>query len=278
MANHIFNTYKVKLDGNTVIQSDSDGAFKIYNGDDDTLQADVIAMSNNIVTNSTNISAETSNRVSADTSLSTEVSTNLSSEISTEASARTSADTSLESNITMNSTNISTETSNRVSADSSLSTEVSTNLSSSISSEESNRISSDVSLSTEVSTNLFTEISTEGSTRESVDVSLSTEVSTESSTRLSADTSLEALINTNDTFATGVALSAADQFKTVTWSNAGKSWGAGTPKAMGTLRSATDGAAILAVQTSGCDATSATFVFSDDMPDGTYTLDVFAAV
>ena len=47
---------------------------------------------------------------------------------------------------------------------------------------------------------------------------------------------------------------------------------------MGTLRSATDGAAILAVQTSGCDATSATFVFSDDMPDGTYTLDVFAAV
>ncbi len=47
---------------------------------------------------------------------------------------------------------------------------------------------------------------------------------------------------------------------------------------MGTLRSATAGAAILAVQTSGCDATSATFVFSDDMPDGTYTLDVFAAV
>ena len=242
MANHIFNTYKVKLDGNTVIQSDSDGAFKIYNGDDDTLQADVIAMSNNIVTNSTNLDTEESTRLAADESLSTDV--------ATEETTRLAADESLSTDVATNSTNVGTNSSNIATNSSNIATN-SSNIAGNSSSISANSVA--------IQTN-------------------STNVSTEESTRLSADESLESLINTNDTFATGVSLSASDQYKTVSWSDAGKSWGAGTPKAMGTLRSATDGAAILAVQTSGCDATSATFVFSDDMPDGTYTLDVFAAV
>jgi hypothetical protein len=215
------------------------------------LSEEISTTDSEVTSLSTELSAEISTSASADTSLSTAISTgdsslstalseeisttgsevtSLSTELSTEISTRDSADTSLstaienidftslENEITGNTSSISSLesqviilTGDTISIETELSTEISTrssettSLSNGLSEEISSRTSGDLSLSTELSTeisttdsevtSLSTAISTEISTTDSEVTSLSTELSGEISSRTSGDTSLSTALS-----------------------------------------------------------------------------------
>ena len=118
--------------------------------------------------------------------------------------------------------------------------------------------------------------SASGST-EALDSDVSSLATLSSLTRKETDSdvsSLAALIVTNDVLATGVALQTNDLHKVVSFGITYPS----TPAVVGTLMSAGANDPIIGVQLSGISTTQATFVFSDEIPNNDYTLEVLVSI
>jgi len=87
--------------------------------------------------------------------------------------------------------------------------------------------------------------------------------------------SLAALIVSNDIYATGIALSDQDTYANVDYTSLGYTK---APAVVGTLMGNSADAPIIGVQLSGVTTSTATFIFSDEIPgDNVYTLEVLVS-
>ena len=86
--------------------------------------------------------------------------------------------------------------------------------------------------------------------------------------------SLAAKITTNDVQVSSTALSATDTNKTITF---GTEFGS-TPSVVGSLKSSSAADPIIACQMSAISTTAVTFQFSDEIPNGNYTLEILASI
>ncbi len=291
----IFRTEVLAVGGDNIrLTASEDGkfAFKAVNNDgttgDDVLSLDQV--SSDINSLNTKVTAETNARGSDIDSLATDISTEttnrgnainqegsdradakdaLDQSISTEASARAAAITSSESTL---SSLVSTEASNRASAI----TNSESTLSSLVSTEASNRASA----ITNSESTLTSSISSETSNRQSALTSESQDRGSDVyslNSKLDSDiSSLNSLINLENVFATGVALSKDAENVEVTFPNGTFST---APSCVATIRGEHADDPMVGVMLSGtASSTSVKFGFTDPIPTTTMKLDILASV
>jgi uncharacterized protein HemX len=89
--------------------------------------------------------------------------------------------------------------------------------------------------------------------------------------------SLASVVNTQDVFATQESITNGSSSISIDWTNSYTP--SSNPAVVGTLRSTSANDPIIGVQMVGAASTTGvTFVFSDDIPNGNYVLDVMASV
>ena len=138
-------------------------------------------------------------------------------------------------------------------------------------------LDSDVSSLSAIDTELDTDVSSLQAKDVANTAALDSDVSSLSAidTELDSDvSSLAAKITTNDVQVSSTALSATDTNKTITF---GTEFGS-TPSVVGSLKSSSASDPIIACQMSAISTTAVTFQFSDDIPNGNYTLEILASI